>query len=65
VRWANVPPVHARFAATALPALQQLRHVAASDVNVFGELVETIKVCPLGQISGALYQIRGQYRRNV
>jgi isobutyryl-CoA mutase len=27
--------------------------------------METVKVCSLGQISNALYQVGGQYRRNV
>ncbi|MCU0428290.1 MAG: hypothetical protein MUF71_21975 [Candidatus Kapabacteria bacterium] len=33
--------------------------------NIFSELMETAKVCLLGQISGALYEVGGQYRRNM
>jgi isobutyryl-CoA mutase len=32
---------------------------------VFESLLETVQVCSLGQISRALYQVGGQYRRNV
>jgi methylmalonyl-CoA mutase len=32
---------------------------------VFGELMESVKVCSLGQISNALYHVGGQYRRNM
>ena len=38
---------------------------AAGGGNVFAELMETVKVCSLGQISHALYQVGGQYRRNM
>ena len=33
--------------------------------NVFAALMESVKVCSLGQISHALYQVGGQYRRNM
>jgi methylmalonyl-CoA mutase len=32
---------------------------------VFGELLDAVKVCSLGQISHALYEVGGQYRRGV
>ncbi|MFC0525207.1 fused isobutyryl-CoA mutase/GTPase IcmF [Pontibacillus salicampi] len=46
-------------------ALQQLQHVAETGGNVFEELMETVKVASLGQITNALYQVGGQYRRNM
>jgi methylmalonyl-CoA mutase len=46
-------------------ALRQLQQVAASGGNLFAELLNAVKVCSLGQISRALYQVGGQYRRNV
>ncbi len=46
-------------------ALQRLQRAAASGGNVFAELMECVKVCSLGQISHALYQVGGQYRRNM
>ena len=33
--------------------------------NVFSELLETVKVCSLGQITQALFECGGQYRRNM
>jgi methylmalonyl-CoA mutase len=39
--------------------------VAAGAGNVFGELLDAVKVCSLGQISHALYEVGGQYRRGV
>ena len=46
-------------------ALQQLQQAAARDGNVFGELLHAVRVCSLGQISHALYEVGGQYRRGV
>jgi methylmalonyl-CoA mutase len=46
-------------------ALRRLQDVAASRGNVFTELLESVKVCSLGQISHALYEVGGQYRRNM
>ena len=46
-------------------ALKQLKKVAASGGNIFTELIETVKVASLGQITNALYEVGGQYRRNM
>ena len=46
-------------------ALNRLQHVAREDSNIFEELMETVKVCSLGQISHAMYNVGGQYRRNM
>ncbi len=54
-----------RHAADSSAALARLQQVAASGGNVFAELMEAVKVCSLGQISRALYEVGGQYRRNV
>ncbi|MGE0431517.1 MAG: methylmalonyl-CoA mutase family protein, partial [Planctomycetota bacterium] len=56
---------NARFAARQAAALQKLQHVALTGGNIFGELMETVKVASLGQISRALYAVGGQYRRNM
>jgi methylmalonyl-CoA mutase len=54
-----------RNAAATAPALERLRRVAAGSGNVFGELMESVKVASLGSISHALYEVGGQYRRNM
>lgn len=46
-------------------ALERLKEVATSGGNIFAELMETVKVASLGQITKALYEVGGQYRRNV
>ena len=46
-------------------ALERLSDVARRRENVFEELLETVKVASLGQISGALYAVGGEYRRNM
>jgi len=46
-------------------ALQRLQKVALSKENIFAELMETVKVCTLGQITQALYDVGGKYRRNM
>ncbi|WP_163969476.1 fused isobutyryl-CoA mutase/GTPase IcmF [Oceanobacillus halotolerans] len=46
-------------------ALSRLKTVAASGGNIFAELMETVKVASLGQITNALYEVGGQYRRNM
>lgn len=46
-------------------ALERLRNVARNNGNLFEELMETVKVSSLGQISHALYEVGGQYRRNM
>ena len=45
--------------------LAKLQETAAGGGNVFGELMEAVKVASLGSISRALYQVGGQYRRSM
>jgi len=46
-------------------ALKRLKNVAVNNGNLFEELMETVKVCSLGQITHALYEVGGQYRRSM
>jgi isobutyryl-CoA mutase len=45
--------------------LKQLQEVARLGGNVFEELMETVKVASLGQITDALFNVYGQYQRNM
>ena len=54
-----------RHATDSPAALERLQAVAASGGNVFEELLETVQVCSLGQITRALYEVGGQYRRHM
>ena len=46
-------------------ALARLQKAALTNDNVFEELMNTVRVCSLGQITQALYDVGGQYRRNM
>ncbi|MDT8421424.1 MAG: methylmalonyl-CoA mutase family protein [Desulfuromonadales bacterium] len=61
----NLRAFHAQHAAAAPGALMRLQGVAESGGNLFAELLETVKVASLGQITAALYEVGGQYRRNM
>lgn len=45
--------------------LNRLKSVAINNGNLFAELMETVKYCSLGQITHTLYEVGGQYRRNM
>jgi methylmalonyl-CoA mutase len=62
---AQVQHQHARHAARSEAALAKLQAKALANGNVFEELMEATKVCTLGQLSHALYEIGGQYRRSM
>jgi len=47
------------------PALRRLQQVAVEGGNLFGELMHTVRVATLGQITRALYEVGGEYRRNL
>lgn len=46
-------------------ALAELQNIARQRGNMFAALMETVKSNSLGQISAALYQVGGEYRRNM
>lgn len=45
--------------------LKKLQLVAVNNGNLFSELMQTVKYCSLGQITHALYEVGGQYRRSM
>ncbi len=46
-------------------ALQSVRRAAINNENIFAELVNAVRYCSLGEISNALFEVGGQYRRNM
>lgn len=46
-------------------ALDKLKAAAINNDNIFAELMECVKYCSLGQITHALYEVGGQYRRSM
>ncbi len=51
--------------AAAQIALEALKKAALANENIFENLMEAAKICTLGQMSAALYEVGGQYRRNM
>jgi methylmalonyl-CoA mutase len=56
---------HARHAAQAPAAINRLKEVARAGGNVFEVLMAAARVCSLGQLSQALFEVGGEYRRNM
>ncbi|KRC04377.1 methylmalonyl-CoA mutase [Hydrogenophaga sp. Root209] len=56
---------HALHAAESPAMLQQLRQAVIENGNVFEVLMQAVRVCSLGQITSALFEVGGQYRRNM
>ncbi|WP_295765218.1 fused isobutyryl-CoA mutase/GTPase IcmF [Undibacterium sp.] len=56
---------HSRHADLAPQALAALQQAAIKDENVFAKLMDAARVCSLGQITTALFEVGGQYRRNM
>ena len=54
-----------RNAAASGPMLARLKQTVIDNSNVFAVLVDAVRVCSLGQISSALYEVGGQYRRSM
>jgi len=56
---------HERHKDEAETALRRLQDVATGDGNVFDELMRAARVCSLGQLTEAFFEVGGQYRRNM
>ena len=56
---------HAPHADEAPAALARLRDAVIENGNVFAELMNAVRVCSLGQITNALFEVGGQYRRSM
>jgi methylmalonyl-CoA mutase len=56
---------HAKHAAESGPMLARLREAVIANQNVFEVLIDAVRVCSLGQITHALFDVGGQYRRNM
>jgi methylmalonyl-CoA mutase len=61
----NVKAFHEFHKDKSVEMLKRLQDVAINNGNLFAELMETVKYCSLGQITHALYEVGGQYRRNM
>ncbi|OIK16081.1 methylmalonyl-CoA mutase [Bacillus sp. MUM 116] len=61
----NLRAFQAAHSDQAEQALKALKAAAVNNGNIFAELMETVKAASLGQITKALYEVGGQYRRNM
>lgn len=61
----NLEAFHNRNQESSEQAIQELKQVARENGNIFEELMETVKYASLGEITHALYEVGGQYRRNM
>ncbi|MBS1506411.1 MAG: methylmalonyl-CoA mutase family protein [Bacteroidetes bacterium] len=57
--------LHKRSEGTSPTMLEQVQQAAIQNKNIFEELMEATKVCSLGQLTKALFEVGGQYRRNM
>ena len=57
--------LHKTYEDSADETLKRVQDAAIENKNMFEELMEATKVCSLGQITEALFEVGGQYRRNM
>ena len=62
---ARLADFQSRNAAGVPDMLARLQKAVISDANVFEVLMDAVRVCSLGQITHALFEVGGQYRRNM
>jgi methylmalonyl-CoA mutase len=56
---------HQLHATASAEMLKQLQQAVIANENVFAVLMDAVRVCSLGQITNALFEVGGQYRRNM
>jgi isobutyryl-CoA mutase len=56
---------HTKYAAESPAMLKRLQKAVIDNANVFEVLMDAVRVCSLGQITNALFEVGGQYRRNM
>ena len=61
----NLHSFQKRNAVKAKESLNTLQQVAREGGNIFEQMMETARYASLGQITGALYEVGGKYRRNM
>jgi methylmalonyl-CoA mutase len=62
---ARLADFQARNAQAAPAMLARLRDTVIADGNVFEVLMDAVRCCSLGQITNTLFEVGGQYRRNM
>jgi isobutyryl-CoA mutase len=62
---ARLADFHARHAQQAPAMLQRMQQAVMANGNVFEVLMDAVRCCSLGQITNALFEVGGQYRRSM
>ena len=62
---ATVENLRAAYSAEAAKAIKDLQQAAIKNENMFEVLMEATKYCSLGQLTAAMFEVGGQYRRNM
>jgi methylmalonyl-CoA mutase len=62
---ARLADFHTRHAGEAPAVLRRLQQTVIDNGNVFAVLMDAVKCCSLGQITNALFEVGGQYRRSM
>ena len=62
---ARLQDFHKRHAKQSPAMLARLQQTVINNENVFAALMDAVRVCSLGQITSALFEVGGQYRRNM
>ena len=62
---ARLADFHERHAAEAPAMLERLQQAVIANANVFDVLMDAVRCCSLGQITNALFEVGGQYRRSM
>jgi methylmalonyl-CoA mutase len=62
---ARLADFQSRHAGESAAMIARLRQAVIDDDNVFSVLMDAVRVCSLGQITHALFEVGGQYRRNM
>lgn len=61
----TVENLKAAYAGEAAKAIKDLQQAAVRNENMFEVLMEATKYCSLGQLTAAMFEVGGQYRRNM
>jgi methylmalonyl-CoA mutase len=62
---AMIEQLHKHYDDKEEPSLKSLQMAAIQNKNMFEQLMEATKYCSLGQITNSLFEVGGQYRRNM
>src|ERR1700674_1933187 len=62
---ARLADFHARHATESPAMIQRLQQAVIDNANVFEVLMDAVRCCSLGQITHALFEVGGQYRRSM